>query len=204
MKIFLLGATGQTGSILLKMALDNGHLVTAYVRNPDKITLVSERLTMVKGDIFSVKSMASAMAGHDVVVSCLGGNDNDKKTVIADMTRVIVDSMKVIRLTRICTVSTAGIHDEFSLITNLIVKLFYKHVINDHRAAAKIIMSSGLHYTLARPLSLTSGELTKTYRTASVGVPRGGKNISRHDLAHFLLNCIETGEPNNATIGLAY
>ena len=78
MKIFLLGGTGKTGSITLKMALERGHRVTAYVRSPEKITLVNENLSIVNGNLLSVTEMSSAMADHEVVVSCLGGNDNDK------------------------------------------------------------------------------------------------------------------------------
>ena len=37
---------------------------------------------------------------------------------------------------RIVSISSAGIHDEFSFITNVIAKLFYKHLINDHKLAA--------------------------------------------------------------------
>ncbi len=65
-------------------------------------------------------------------------------------------------------------------------------------------MSSDLEYTLARPLSLTEGELTKHYRITSKGVPKGGKEISRQDLAHFLLNVTENNDHINETIGLAY
>jgi len=156
MNIFLLGATGKTGSLFLKMALENGHRVTAYVRSPEK------------------------------------------------MTHVIVSSMQTSRVGKIAAISTAGIHSEFSLITNFILKLFYKHVINDHRLAAQIIITSGLEYTLARPLSLTEGPLTKAYRKTTIGVPKGGKAISRQDLAHFLLHAIENGEHSNETLGLSY
>jgi len=87
---------------------------------------------------------------------------------------------------------------------NFILKLFYKHVINDHRLAAQIIMTSGLEYTLARPLSLTEGPITGTYRKTPIGVPKGGKQISRRDLAHFLLTTIESGEHRNESVGLDY
>lgn len=204
MKIFLLGATGQTGLMLLKDALERGHCVTAYVRHPEKISLVSENLNIIKGDLLSVENMAAAMSNHEVVISCLGGNDNDKTTIITDMTKIIVESMKMNHITRIISISSAGIHNEFSLITNLIVKMFYKHVLNDHKFAAQIIMSSDLDYTLARPLSLVEGKKTKQYRKTSIGVPKGGKNISRQDLAHFLLDVIENDEYKNKTVGLAY
>jgi len=36
-KILVLGATGPTGLLILKKALEHGHAVTAYVRSPSKI-----------------------------------------------------------------------------------------------------------------------------------------------------------------------
>jgi len=203
MRIFLLGATGKTGAIFLKMALENGHNVTAYVRSPEKL-MVAENLSIVQGDLLSITQMSAAMYNHDVVVSCIGGNDNDKSNVIQELTQVIVASMKKSNMDRIVAISSAGIHNEFSWATNLILNLFYKHVINDHRMAAQVIITSRINYTLARPLSLTDGNLAKIYRKMTIGVPKGGKDISRQDLAHFLLETIESGAYQNETVGLAY
>ena len=203
MRIFLLGATGKTGNMFLKMALERGHSVTAYVRSPEKV-MITENLSIIEGDLFSSTHLSEVMKHHDVVVSCLGGNDNDKAAVIKALTQVIVTSMKESHVHRIIAISSAGIHNEFSWITNLILNLFFKHVINDHRLAAQIIISSGLNYTLARPLSLTDGMLTQTYRKTPIGVPRGGKEISRQDLAHFLISVVESGAHQNETVGLAY
>ena len=204
MKIFLLGATGQTGSIFMKMALERNHKVTAYVRSPEKVLLHNENLNIVKGDVFSLADMAKAMASHDVVVSCLGRNNNDKETVITKMTEIIIKSMKANEINRIVTISTAGIHDEFLFVMNFIVKSFLKHTIHDYRLAAEAIISSGLVYTIARPLALTKGPLTEVYRMTPEGVPRGGKEISRQDLTHFLLSIIVKDEFKNETVGLAY
>lgn len=204
MRIFLLGATGKTGSFFMKMALESGNHVTAYVRSPEKVMVVDANLDIVKGDLLSATQMSTAMTKHDVVVSCLGGNDNNKATVIRDLTSVIIDSMNKCNVRRIVSISTAGIHNEFSWMTNLILNLFYKHVINDHRLAAELIMTSGFEYTLARPLSLTDGKLKKDYRKTSSGVPKGGKELSRQDLAHFLLDAIENEGSRNKSVGLAY
>lgn len=203
MRIFLLGGTGKTGMLFKDMALENGHQVTVFVRSPEKV-MASENLTIIKGDLSSVIQMSEAMKDHDVVVSCLGGNDNDKSMVIHALTQVIVASMEKSHVDRIVSISSAGIHNEFSWITNMILKLFYKHVIDDHRMAANLIMDSGLNYTIARPLSLTDGNLTKTYRETPLGVPKGGKDLSRQDLAHFLLVVVESGGHQNKTVGLAY
>ena len=203
MRIFLLGARGKIGTVFLNMALAKGHHITAYVRSPEKLT-IAENLTIIQGNLESIPQMSAAMRDHDVVVSCLGGNDNDQSNVIQKFTELIVASIKESNVSKIVAISTAGIHNEFSWVTNFILTLFYKHVINDHRLTAQVIMTSGLDYTLARPLSLTEGGIMKSYRKMTIGVPKGGKNISRQDLAHFLLETIESGDYHNETVGLAY
>ena len=156
MRIFLLGATGKIGTVFLNMALAKGHHITAYVRSPEKLT-IAENLTIIQGNLESIPQMSAAMRDHDVVVSCLGGNDNDQSNVIQKLKEVIVASIKESNVSKIVAISTAGIHNEFSWVTNFILTLFYKHVINDHRLITQVIMTSGLDYTLARPLSLTEG-----------------------------------------------
>lgn len=44
MKITILGATGQTGQHLVNLALQQGHTVTAVVRNPGKIAVHHDNL----------------------------------------------------------------------------------------------------------------------------------------------------------------
>ena len=48
MKILVLGASGRTGSIFTRKALEEGHTVTAYVRNPDKtVELLGEHQNLM-------------------------------------------------------------------------------------------------------------------------------------------------------------
>ncbi|KAG5285674.1 hypothetical protein AALO_G00006110 [Alosa alosa] len=53
MKLVVLGGTGQTGQHLVNQALQQGHTVTAVVRNPGKMTVSHENLKVVEGNIFS-------------------------------------------------------------------------------------------------------------------------------------------------------
>lgn len=48
MKIAVLGATGQTGQFLIKQALEQGHTVTAIVRNPAKLAVHNDNLKVIK------------------------------------------------------------------------------------------------------------------------------------------------------------
>lgn len=49
MKIMIFGANGGIGKWAVKHALQNGHNVTAYVRNSSKIFNQDKNLTVVQG-----------------------------------------------------------------------------------------------------------------------------------------------------------
>lgn len=72
MKLLVFGATGGTGSRLVQQALQQGHVVTAFVRDPAKIRFSHDRLRVVRGDILDEKSVDEAMAGQEGVLSALG------------------------------------------------------------------------------------------------------------------------------------
>lgn len=78
MKIFLLGATGNSGSRILKLALNRGHEVTALVRDPGKLmTFIGgnkpQNLAVLTGDILTGSTdLVAAMRGHDVVINAAG------------------------------------------------------------------------------------------------------------------------------------
>ncbi|HKW45974.1 MAG TPA: SDR family oxidoreductase [Gemmatimonadaceae bacterium] len=72
MKLLVFGATGGTGSRLVQQALEQGHVVTAFARDPRKIRLSHDNLRVVRGDILNKDSVEAAIAGQDGVVSALG------------------------------------------------------------------------------------------------------------------------------------
>src|SRR3989442_10359670 len=72
MKLFILGANGKTGTQLIDLALARTHQVTAFVRSPEKVTHRDPRLLVLRGDPHDVHEMASALPGHDAVLSVLG------------------------------------------------------------------------------------------------------------------------------------
>jgi putative NADH-flavin reductase len=72
MRIFVIGATGHTGTQIVDLALSRGHEVTAFVRSPHKIGRQDKRLKVLAGDPHNVEQLTSALPRHDVVLSALG------------------------------------------------------------------------------------------------------------------------------------
>ena len=72
MKIIIFGAGGGIGKHAVTHALNKGYEVTAYLRNPEKLTARAENLTVVKGEITDYARMKIAISGCDAVVWCIG------------------------------------------------------------------------------------------------------------------------------------
>ncbi len=68
-KILLIGASGFVGSAILKEALYRDYKVTVVVRNPEKITLKSENLSVMKADVSSTETVAEICKGFNTVIS---------------------------------------------------------------------------------------------------------------------------------------
>ncbi|TZF82286.1 NAD(P)-dependent oxidoreductase [Pedobacter sp. BS3] len=76
MKIALIGA-GFTGSAVLNEALSRGMEVTVIVRHPEKVTVKSNNLHVVKADVLH-EDISGLLAGHDAVISTYNaGWDNE-------------------------------------------------------------------------------------------------------------------------------
>src|SRR5712664_3478702 len=96
MKIAVFGATGPTGQHLVRLALNRGDEVIAYVRNPAKLTLSHERLQVIQGKLSDTKAIEQVIEGVAGVVSILGPvtKQRDTTITIAQGTQNIVDAMK--------------------------------------------------------------------------------------------------------------
>jgi hypothetical protein len=71
-KLLIFGATGGTGRALVEQALEQGHVVTAFARDPAKVRTTHKNLHVVKGDVSNYGSVDAAINGQDAVLSALG------------------------------------------------------------------------------------------------------------------------------------
>ena len=95
MKIFLLGATGNSGRRILRLALQRAHEVTAFVRDETKLlSLVDKRippnLHVSIGDISKSADIARVMVGHDVAINAAG--TVTEGSTFTQLVQTVVDS----------------------------------------------------------------------------------------------------------------
>jgi len=205
MKIFVLGATGGTGGALIQQGLARGHQITALVRSPEKIAIRSAALSVHRGDPMSAEQLAPLMAGQDIVISTLGHRNLKAAPLIAASAESVVQVMRANAMRRLLMLSLALLFpDAGPPILPSILRYILRHGVADSREMERIVMASGLDWTIARPPRLTNGPKTERYRVADGTLPPKGRSISRADVAHFFLNEAERPDHIQKIVGLCY
>ncbi|MDR6554368.1 SDR family oxidoreductase [Paenibacillus qinlingensis] len=206
MHFLLLGATGRVGRRILDQALQDGHTVTAIVRNTEKVTLRPDRLTLLQGDACSAADLERAMPGVDIVVSCLG---TDGGTVLTEATPLLIGAMKAAGVSRVVTVGTAGIlqsreHPGLLRFEAPDTRRSSTRAAEEHRQAWALLAASGLRWTVVCPTYLPDGEAQGQFRAERDFLPDGGTSISVGDTAAFTYRVAVDGTYVGCRVGLAY
>jgi putative NADH-flavin reductase len=208
MKLLVLGATGATGTLFVADALAGGHQVTAYVRDPARVTTRDPNLTVVTGHADDSGALAAALPGHDAVISMLGnGYGRTGKTLINDSTRALIRAAEQSGVTRVVIMSAFGVGDSLPK-GSMMGRFFYKRVIPgvlaDKARGEAQLKSSGLDWTLAYPVTLNNKPATGFTATPLDSTPKlsGMPSISRADVAAFLLNTAVNSTYTRQTVTL--
>lgn len=194
MKLTIFGASGHTGLELVKQALEKGHSVTAFVRDPSRLSIKHDQLKIFIGDVVDLESVAKAVQGQDVVICALGaGSDLKKTTVRTTGTTNIVQAMKqhgVQRLLIISAMGTGDSWDTLSLISKLLYATLLKNSREDHETQESVVKESGLDWTIIRPSGLTNDPQTGLYDVGE-NIPAKTSRISRADVVDLILKELE-------------
>lgn len=111
MRLTRFGATGKAGQLLVRHALDQGHQVTAYARNPIRLD-ARPGLTVVAGELNDRAAARAAVTGADAVISLLGpGRDKASIEPLVPGMQTIVDQMTETGVRRLVATSTPSAPD---------------------------------------------------------------------------------------------
>ncbi|MEM6843973.1 MAG: SDR family oxidoreductase [Bacteroidota bacterium] len=206
--IAVFGSTGGTGKAVVEQALEKGYEVTALVRTPSKLNIVHDHLYFVQGNAMQYEDVQAVVTEKDAVLCCLGTRAADKTMVRAMGTENIVRVMEEENIRRLICQTSLGYGDSASAMpwymTYIIIPYLLKNAFKDHAEQERIIEQSDLDWTIARPGSLTNGPKTENYRHGFPPATRTKLRISRADVAHFMLDQIESDGYLHQRVGLSY
>ncbi len=192
-RILIIGATGGTGRQLLVRALEQGYVVRALVRDPDKLSVEHPHLTVVHGDVLDYSAVEKAVRGQDAVISALGHKRFFVLTrILSEGTRNVLRAMETHSVRRIVCETSLGIGDSVGrmglyyslLVIPFILPLYFW----DKTRQERLIAASKLEWVIVRPAVLTNAIARGvSHHGRKVGSFLWTVRIARADVADFML-----------------
>ncbi|MGB3769043.1 MAG: SDR family oxidoreductase [Phormidesmis sp.] len=150
MRALVAGATGQTGSRIVKQLLAQGTTVRALVRDRQKAEgELPADIEIVVGDVLKPATLDAALVGMDVVLSATGAAPSFDPTgpykVDYEGNRNLVDAAKRANVKQFVMVSSLCVSKIFHPLNLFWGILYWKQQAEDY------LKSSGVPYTIVRP-----------------------------------------------------
>lgn len=211
MKIVIFGANGPTGRLLTKQALAQGYTVTAVTRHPDTFPLQDPYLRVLPGDVYDPAQVEAAVAGQDAVLSTLGVPFSRKViTVYSQGAAHIIAAMQKCGVRRLICVTSSATEPhampQAGFLFDKILQPFFIGVVgrtlyDDMRRMEKLVMQSGLDWTIVRPSGLFETPAVTDYQMAEDHI--NAIYTSRADLAASMLQQLTTDRYLHKAVAVA-
>ncbi len=201
MKLVVLGATGSTGLEIVRQAMQRSHSVTAFVRSPERLKPLSDRIIIKQGNLLDAAELEHVIQGHDAVLSAFGPRVPISKAdanLLRQFAVALTSAMPRAGVRRLVVESVAFLFkDAIIPPAYLLGRLFFPGVVRDASAMEKVLEKSGLEWTIVRPPKLTPKPYTGKYRVREGHLPPFGFSVSYADVADFMIKVVE----NRSLIG---
>ncbi len=199
MKLTIFGATGATGKQLIEQALGAGNQVVAYARNSSRIGPSHERLAIVQGELTAAAAIERAVSGADAVISVLGPRPQEglHSQPLTQGMQNILAAMQKTNVRRLIISSTPSASDpndlpdfKFKVLVAIVksaMRPAYEEIVN----VARIVRESDTDWTIVRVSLLNNNPGSGRIRAGYLGRKQVGTNLSRADLAAFMLRQVQ-------------
>ena len=204
MRIAVFGATGRTGRPLVEQALDRGHEVVAFVRDPAGLPAAlrdDDLVTVVEGDAYTGDGVDRAVGGDgtpvDAVVSVLGQTKEGPDDLLTAAGEHVLAAMAEHDVDRIVTLVGAGVREEGESVSlggkvmGSLLKLLARAALEDARDHVEAVRASDTRWTVVRGPRLTEDEQTDAFRHGTDLTLGMGDAAARANVAAFVLDCLE-------------
>ena len=192
MKVLVIGANGKVGQQVVNMLHEHErHTVRAMVRKQEQLEAFQKKgIEAVLADLEgTVDEIAEAAKGCDAIVFSAGsgGHTGADKTLLVDLDGAVkaMEAAEKVGIKRFVMVSSFQTHNRENWPENLKPYYVAKHY------ADRMLMNSGLNYTIIRP-----GYLLNEKGTGLVAVAENLNvgSIPREDVARTIVQSLD--EPN--------
>lgn len=212
MKLTVFGATGRIGVQVVRQALDQGHTVTAVVRDPARFDVpgqASLHVVTVPG-LTDGETLEPAVLGADAVLSGVGPTRRGDAGVTTVATRAILSAMAATGVRRIVLVSAmpvgaAPVGESLlgRYVTYPLISRVLRPVYDDLATVEADLRRSGTEWTVLRPPRLTNAPRSQRYRTAIGANVPNATTAARADVAHAMLAALTDPTTINQPLGIA-
>ncbi|MCP4383484.1 MAG: NAD(P)H-binding protein [Hyphomicrobiales bacterium] len=198
-RILIIGASGGIGLQAVRSALARRYDVRAFSRSADRIAIDDPRLETSAGNARSASDVSAALAGVDVVIQTLGvaadpGRLFKSIDLFSTATRILLPEMERAGVRRLISVTGFGAGDSAAHVGHLQsipFRLLLGRAYDDKSIQERLIVDSGLDWTIARPVILTNGPTTDRVQALVDPDSWHWGLISRADVAEFLIGQVE-------------
>lgn len=210
--IVVIAAAARTAPQIIDQALAQGRRVTAVARTPAKVP-PRDGLTVVRGDIYDVDSLAAAITPDAAVISLIGPLiDMSVENTCVDLysvgTALIAAAMRRKGARRLIVMSSGGVEiipAEKPDGSDRILEWVWKErgLYQDMARMEKIALGSDLDAIVLRPRSFVDGPMRNDLKT-SVGIPTPNisSTLTYADLARFTLEQVDSDQFVGKTVGV--
>lgn len=210
MKLTVLGASGGVGRHLVAHALADGHQVTAVVRDPARLPVEHENLSVVEGNALDAASLKPHVEGADAVLSGIGqAGRRDPLKPASTSARAVTEAMTATGVRRLVVVSAAPLNRSGAgepLLTRRVLSPLLWAALGELYADLErmegVLREGDLDWTSVRPPKLTDKPGTGRYRQAVEAGP-GGTALARADVARAMLDAVTDPETFRHAVGVS-
>jgi len=209
-KVALYGATGKSGSRILKELVSRGHQVTAIVRDPAKIPQPGPGVFVKRDDLSEAKKIAAAINGAEAVISAYAPPQDDPDAIVG-VTQRLIDALGGGTSARLIVVGGAGslfVAPGVTLVDSGYVPEPYLPISRAHVKAFNVLRASTIEWTYLAPAAyFTPGERTGKFRLGKdelIANAQQESRISMEDYAIALVDELEKPRHRRQRFSVGY
>jgi uncharacterized protein len=214
-KVALYGATGKSGSRILKELVSRGHRVTAIARDPAKLPEPGPDVLVKQDDLSDPKQIAEAVDGVDAVVSAYAPPQDQPDEIVGVTERQVAALSQAANArpanARLIVVGGAGglnVAPDVTLIDSGHLPEPYLPIAKAHVKALNVLRASTIDWTYLAPAAyFIPGERTGKFRLGKdelIANSAQDSRISMEDYAVALVDELEKPRHRRQRFSVGY